>query len=77
MVPGWDEPYKAKVGRRVVELRTERGLSRQELAKLCGLSVGAVRLWELGLAAPRDRASRQLAAALGLDLTELRALLTE
>lgn len=77
MVPGWDEPYKARVGRRVAVLRQEAGLSIPELAARCGLSAGAVRLWERGQAAPRDSATRRLAAGLGLDVPTLRARLTD
>jgi transcriptional regulator with XRE-family HTH domain len=76
MVPGWDEPYKLRVGRRIAALRLEAGLSVPELAARCGLSAGAVRLWERGLAAPRDSASRRLAEGLAMDVPTLRARLT-
>jgi transcriptional regulator with XRE-family HTH domain len=76
VLPGWADPFKAEVAARLHELRTERGLTRRELAERAGVSVGAVRLWERGEAAPQGASVALLATALSMSVEDLRARLT-
>lgn len=57
--------------RRIAELRRQRGLTQEELARRVRVSVRAVAAWESGEASPRHRNARALARALGVDVQQL------
>jgi DNA-binding XRE family transcriptional regulator len=76
VTPGWDRAYKAAVGRRLRELREERGLTQAELARRAGVSNATLCFLESGETQPLPATQRALAAALGLELGELLARLT-
>ena len=71
VAPGWKRPYQLEVGRRLRELRTERGLSVPELAALVGMSRGTLGKLERGLHAPRPETVAALATALGVPASAL------
>jgi transcriptional regulator with XRE-family HTH domain len=54
-------------------LRLLAGMSRDELAALCGLSAGAVGAYERGAAVPTLTSAKRLAAALGVTIDALAA----
>lgn len=56
---------------RIGELRRQRGLTQEELARRVRVSVRAVAAWESGDANPRQRNARALARALGVPVTDL------
>ena len=56
---------------RIGELRRQRGLTQEELARRVRVSVRAVAAWESGDAHPRQRNARALARALGVPVTDL------
>lgn len=56
---------------RVRDLRLERGLSQEALARKAGLSLGAVRQVETGRRRPRLRTARAIAHALGVSVDEV------
>ena len=58
------------VGRRIRELREQRGLSLRTLAERSGLSVNAVSLIERGLSSPTVSTLHRLAAALGVRIVD-------
>lgn len=58
------------VGRRIRELREERGLSLRALAEASGLSVNAVSLIERGQSSPTVSTLHRLAAALGVRIVD-------
>ncbi len=56
---------------RLIDLRTEKGYTRGDLARFAEVSVAAVRAWESGQATPQvDRLAR-VAAALDVSMSEL------
>jgi len=56
------------LGRRLRELRTARRLSQRDVAKLAGVTAGAVNRWELGIhKSIRPRTLFALADAFGVD----------
>lgn len=59
------------VGRRIRELREQRGLSLRQLSEQSGLSVNAVSLIERGLSSPTVSTLHRLAAALGVRIVDL------
>ena len=56
---------KYAFGNRILEKRTEKGLSQKELAALIGVSDKAVSKWETGESMPRIKSLEALAAVLG------------
>jgi transcriptional regulator with XRE-family HTH domain len=56
---------------RIGELRRQRGLTQEELARRVRVSVRAVAAWESGNAIPRHRNARALARALGVPVETL------
>jgi transcriptional regulator with XRE-family HTH domain len=55
-----------------VRLREDRGLTREAVGECVGRAASAVREWELGRHAPKDRIVPVLAHALGVPVEELR-----
>nr|PZN36534.1 MAG: XRE family transcriptional regulator [Bacillota bacterium] len=56
---------------RLRELREQKGLSRNQLAKLVGCSREAIRLLERGRRSPRYETARAIAQALGVSPDEI------
>ncbi len=59
------------IGRRVHELRSERGLSREALAKLAGVHLNTVANVEAGKRDTGVMTLSAIAAALGVQLTDI------
>lgn len=59
------------IGDRLRALRSERGLTLQQVAKAAEVAVSSVSGWESNQAAPRAESLGKLVAALGLDLEAL------
>lgn len=59
---------------RLKELRIEKGMSQQELAKACGFTNGAIAYWELGQREPKFGAVIILAKFFGVSLEYLAGL---
>jgi transcriptional regulator with XRE-family HTH domain len=53
---------------RMIEKRTEQGLTRKALAEKAGMERQAVQNWELRLAEPRLESAMLIAKALGVSL---------
>jgi transcriptional regulator with XRE-family HTH domain len=62
------EQESTDVGARVLELRTERGLSLRALAELCDLSPNTISLIERGATSPSVSTLQRLASALGVHI---------
>jgi uncharacterized protein YjbI with pentapeptide repeats/transcriptional regulator with XRE-family HTH domain len=62
------------LGQRLVELREERGWTQEELAGESGVSVETIRRIETNRTRPLSRNLKDLAQALGIELTELTSL---
>lgn len=62
---------RVRMGERLRQLRRERGLTLQEVAKRSGLAVSTVSKVERGLMAPTYDRFSQLAEGLGVDIAEL------
>ena len=77
VTPGWGRPYKVAVGRRLREWREEVDLSQAELARRAGIVPGTLSLIEQGETLPLPATQRGLAAALGVDVGDLLARLTD
>ncbi|MGH7747254.1 MAG: helix-turn-helix transcriptional regulator [Candidatus Dormibacteria bacterium] len=56
---------------RISELRRERGLTQEEVARRVRVSTRTVAAWESGHATPRQRNARALAKALGVSIDVL------
>lgn len=56
---------------RLVHLRERAGLSRGELARLAGVSLGAVQSWETGRATPQVDTLAKAVAALGVSMGDI------
>lgn len=55
----------------ITEYRKAKGLTQEQLAKLLGVTQGAVAQWENGLTHPAFNMLPRLAAALGITVDEL------
>lgn len=60
-----------KVGKFIVELRKEKGLTQEDIARHLGLTSQAVSKWERGLNAPNISVIEELAKFLEVDVTEI------
>lgn len=71
------EPYQDEaecytvIGKRIKKIRQEHNLTQLDIAKICGVTDGAVSTWERGVAAPRIGALQKLADYLGIKVSEL------
>lgn len=59
------------IGKRIRQLRKEKGMTQAELAEQTGIAVNSVRLYEGGYRSPNLQTLMKLASALGVSLTEL------
>lgn len=59
------------LGKRLSELRKEKGITQEKLAELCGVSSQAVSKWENDLSAPDIMLLPQIADLLGITVDEL------
>ena len=59
------------VGQRLRELREEKGLRQDQIARLVGITQGTVSLIESGRRLPSERTLRAWARELGCDVEEL------
>ena len=55
----------------ITEFRKAKGLTQEQLAKMLGVTQGAVAQWENGLTHPAFNMLPRLAAALGVTVDEL------
>ena len=55
----------------IIDFRKAKGLTQEQLAKLLGVTQGAVAQWENGLTHPAFNMLPRLAAALGVTVDEL------
>lgn len=55
----------------IIDCRKAKGLTQEQLAKLLGVTQGAVAQWENGLTHPAFNMLPRLAAALGVTVDEL------
>lgn len=58
-------------GKRIEQLRTERGWTQEQLAERAGLGQSSIALIENGLRWPRESTLNKLAAAFGCDVSNL------
>lgn len=59
------------IGQNLRALRKKRGLTQQQLGRLCGITGGAVSSYENGVTVPRRRVVEQLARALDVPVDRL------
>lgn len=59
------------IGSKIKALRTARGLTQMDIARICGVTDGAVSTWERGIADPRMGALQKLADYFGIKISEL------
>ncbi len=59
------------IGKRIKQVRNEKGLTQKQLGELSKTSEGTVRQYEIGKRQPRLEQLRRIAAALGVDWTDL------
>lgn len=59
------------VAERIKEARLEKGLTQLELSNLCGISISAVQMYEIGQRVPRDTVKIKLANALEKPIQDL------
>ena len=64
-------PTPKQMGRRLQKLRTQRKMSRAELAESAGISRQYIRQLEAGLSDPTVGTLQKIAKALGVPVTEL------
>ena len=63
----------SKVGRLILSLRQERGLTQKQLAESLGLSDRTISKWERGLGLPDVSLLRELSAVFGVNIEQLLA----
>ena len=61
---------------RLIEVRRERGLSRSDLGRIADVPYNTLRRWETANAAPAPELLKQVADALGVELSELAVIPT-
>jgi len=64
-------------GNKLLEMRTQRGLSQTELARMLGVTNKAVSKWETGKSKPTTNVIRKLAALFKIDINELLSMRDE
>ena len=60
-----------KIAETIATMRKEKEMSQQQLAKLCGVSIGAVSKWERGAAYPSIELLPKLARFFGISIDAL------
>ena len=60
----------SKVGRLILSLRQERGLTQKQLAESLGLSDRTISKWERGLGLPDVSLLRELSAVFGVNIEQ-------
>ncbi len=60
-----------KLGKKISELRTEKGLTQEELVEKCNISVRTIQRIEAGEVTPRSYTIKTILAALDYDLSQL------
>ena len=63
----------SKVGRLILSLRQERGLTQKQLAESLGLSDRTISKWERGLGLPDVSLLRELSAVFGVNIEQILA----
>ena len=61
----------SRTGKKIQELRKERGLSAEELSKVLGTSASAINMYECGQRVPRDEIKIQIAVYFGCTVEDL------
>jgi XRE family transcriptional regulator, regulator of sulfur utilization len=69
-VPRTEDPQPA-LGAAVRELRTQKGVTQEDLAHLAGVRTGAISLLERGRSNPAWGTVRRIAQALGVSVADL------
>jgi XRE family transcriptional regulator, regulator of sulfur utilization len=69
-VPRTEDPQPA-LGAAVRELRTQKGITQEDLAHLAGVRTGAISLLERGRSNPAWGTVRRIAQALGVSVADL------
>lgn len=59
------------IGKKILELRTQKKLTQKQLADICGFSQSALNLWENEKRQPKVEQLRKIAAALGVYISDL------
>lgn len=67
----WMAFDKAVFARRLEQVRSGRGMSREELSGASGISVETIKSWELGRTVPKLDMACRLVDALGVDIGDL------
>ncbi len=65
------EAIKVRIGARIREIRTNKGLTQVQLALLCGLKQPNILKYEKGQQSPSLEVLEKIAKALRVDLKEL------
>lgn len=65
------ERFKERLGKRIAQLRKEKGLTQEKLAELCDIDISYVGQIERGLKTPSLKVLFKISSALSLDLREL------
>ncbi|PRX53827.1 helix-turn-helix domain-containing protein [Flagellimonas meridianipacifica] len=65
------EELKNKIGKRIVELRTQKGWNQSDLARACGKDRQAMEKLENGKVNPTLYTLQEVASALEISLSEL------
>ena len=60
-----------QIGKRIKELRTERGETAEDLAKATGISTSAVIMYEYGRRIPRDEIKISIAEHFGVSVESI------
>ena len=60
-----------ELGKKIVELRTAKGLTQEELVELCNISIRTIQRIENGEVAPRSFTVKTILAALDYDLNKI------
>lgn len=67
----WMAFDKAVFARRLEQVRSGRGMSREELSGASGIGVETIKSWELGRTVPKLDMACRLVDALGVDIGDL------
>ena len=60
-----------ELGKKIVELRTAKGLTQEELVELCNISIRTIQRIENGEVTPRSFTVKTILAALGQDFDKI------